>query len=1012
MADLLISNLKKKCEAHSGLMPLVSQWGFDETLIPKALQAVGNMFPHYSRHDVSHSRQILINIERLLGPSVESLSATDTWLLLESAFWHDIGMVVPQKDIDEVFSLEEFQDYLYSIAMDSSNELCRFAKFFNYRDLSTCFIGAESPIHAIECLRNLLAEWFRRNHAERAKLIVELPWKSAGISSPRTELIPARLFRHLGTICHMHGMSFKQMMNDDVISFREMGLGPDDCHPRFVACLLRLGDLLDVDDNRFCPVLQQIAGPRRPSLSKVHEDKHMSIRQLRIDRERIEVVSVCESIPAYLETYRWFDWLKTEFQQQMSYWQDIVPTREFGLLPTIGKIDVRMRKNTNVLAEGQRPQFSIDAYQATELLRGTGLYDSRFDCVRELLQNAVDASLLGFWLSSGQKDAEKFQEPTDLVLNELKQKLQIEVNLYEVEERKDKKTVWCLQVIDHGTGISRSDLPYLLKIGSAQKNVIRQKWISRMPEWMKPSGAFGIGFQSVFMLTECVRVTTKSMFTSETLKMTLHSPMSDAAGLVEIETLSNDLLRPFGTSVEITFVLDTFSKGWNLSWSRPEAIASQLVESVDTMLDRKFQYDAGKLAGKIIDFAKEASVGIVGKVQIHDLNYDIAMQEQTTERHPLSVWKYIKECGVSLRYKPTGVKPVFSHNMECFYRGQPFEQKYIVLPHVLFELNIQKDKASDWLSVSRNSLADNAGKKFNKLVLEAFLLQLEFDTEKLEKLTSIQQSELSFFVEAMCTSKGGKKWIELSKRLQDAWLDLTPVNCTATFKKLLSKKKLLVGVGAKAEQPDGFDVLLEDSYFDYTLPVMMQHWLKNPGHSVQLLAPSESEKAISSKKGNSKSSKNKQKGLEPSFYRTYLFKQEKQPLYSQMALCLELARKLRTVHNNERYYIPWQKFLPKSSKKLILNKKSKITARPLFEIIGACDEYILLPYLFKTAGFRSNSESVASLLRIEEFAKIVSKYLKETISADEILPIYEELDSFLDEMMVDSPYKHLWKVER
>lgn len=95
MSDLLIQHLKQKGEQHSSLSTLVNQWGFDEKLIPKALQTVGNLFPHFSRHDESHSKQILVNIERLLGENIALLTATDTWLILEAAYWHDIGMVVP-----------------------------------------------------------------------------------------------------------------------------------------------------------------------------------------------------------------------------------------------------------------------------------------------------------------------------------------------------------------------------------------------------------------------------------------------------------------------------------------------------------------------------------------------------------------------------------------------------------------------------------------------------------------------------------------------------------------------------------------------------------------------------------------------------------------------------------------------------------------------------------------------------------------------------------------------------
>lgn len=34
---------------------LFAQWNYDKKVIPLALQAVTNLFPHYSLHDESHS---------------------------------------------------------------------------------------------------------------------------------------------------------------------------------------------------------------------------------------------------------------------------------------------------------------------------------------------------------------------------------------------------------------------------------------------------------------------------------------------------------------------------------------------------------------------------------------------------------------------------------------------------------------------------------------------------------------------------------------------------------------------------------------------------------------------------------------------------------------------------------------------------------------------------------------------------------------------------------------------
>lgn len=555
MADVLIRHLKKKGEEHSALELLVNQWGFDEQLIPKALQTVGSLFPHYSRHDESHSRQILVNIERLLGEGIELLTATDTWLLLEAAYWHDIGMVVPHKDLEEALRDDGFKTYLRETA-DGKGELSRFARHFRQHfsgsDMQKCFAGADSPTDAMDKFRQLMAEWFRRKHAGRAGRTVVSPWEQAGISSPRTELIPKRLFRLLGQICQMHGSPFDEMM--ERLPYKEAGMAQEDCHPRFVACMLRLGDLLDLDDNRFCPVMQQIAGDKRPRLSCAHVDKHASIRHFRLDRERIEVSAECATIEGYVETCKWFDWLKQEVQNQMARWSDIAPSRELGLLPTLGELKVDLEGHLLTLRPGEQPAFSIDGEQALRLLQGQNLYDSELACIRELLQNAIDATLLRLWLTEDRNVFTK-GNPLDAATKELLGKYPVKISLERDPERPpkdDEHESWTLVIEDEGTGISLEDLQYMLRVGSSRNNSKRRALIDEIPEWMKPSGAFGIGFQSVFMLADKVELETRSLFDRGGLKVELYNPLGSHSGIVKASRIVEAVPGKCGTRLRVS----------------------------------------------------------------------------------------------------------------------------------------------------------------------------------------------------------------------------------------------------------------------------------------------------------------------------------------------------------------------------------------------------------------------------------------------------------------------------
>lgn len=76
-----------------------------------------------------------------------------------------------------------------------------------------------------------------------------------------------------------------------------------------------------------------------------------------------------------------------------------------------------------------------------------------------------------------------------------------------------------------------------------------------MPEWMKPSGAFGIGFQSSFILADKVSITTKSLFTNECSHAELYNPLGEKEGLALLKSLPNDISTQHGSEVKITFSL-------------------------------------------------------------------------------------------------------------------------------------------------------------------------------------------------------------------------------------------------------------------------------------------------------------------------------------------------------------------------------------------------------------------------------------------------------------------------
>ncbi|TCB58772.1 HD domain-containing protein [Acinetobacter terrae] len=558
MSTQLIAHLKRKCEEDGNVAILFAQWEFDQKLVGKALENIGGFYPHFSNHNASHSQQILVNIERILGNEIELLSATDTWLILEAAYWHDVGMLVDAKNAKEVHANPDFNFMIQTIANEKGHDLQKFCQAYVEKNWLSAIGTVDHPFDGIEQYRQLVAEWFRRGHDKRVGKIVEDPFKDLGITSPRTELLPNRIYRYLGQICVSHGMDFDTLI--ETIPYKQTGLGTEDCHPRFIGCLLRLGDLFDLDDNRFCPVMAKHVS-NMPSVSKHHHDKHLSLREFQLDKRTVKLVAECPDEMSYVETQNWFGWIREEFQNQMSQWNLIVPDLKFGSLPTIEQLDVRMQGN-KVLLSNKPMKFSIDEGNALEILEGSGLYKNDTNIFRELIQNAIDATLIRVWcdFEKGKIKLSKESHPFDSKIQNVLKNYAIKLSFERREIIDGSDDAWWeFKLEDQGTGISLQDLNYMQKVAGSNRNIDRQKIINRMPKWMRPSGQFGIGLHSAFLLLKDVNeedqkiilISTNSS-DYKTYKIELNSPLNSKKGYCFIEE-QKDVKKDIGTTLILKF---------------------------------------------------------------------------------------------------------------------------------------------------------------------------------------------------------------------------------------------------------------------------------------------------------------------------------------------------------------------------------------------------------------------------------------------------------------------------
>ncbi|KJF45084.1 HD domain-containing protein [Draconibacterium sediminis] len=664
---------------------LFAQWNYDKKVIPVALNAVSSLFPHYSLHDESHSITIVNNIVRILGKEkLDKLSAIDIWLILEASYSHDLGMVVSSDKLIEALTSKDFFDFFNEIQQDKKNGLHEFALQFKIEDDRIKYNSNVLSLEYHDGIKFILAEFFRRQHSDRSKEIITNPNGELKLSSPRG-VIPKRIFKILANICSCHTKSFEEVMD---LPFSEVGIDIENAHPRFISCLLRVGDLLDLDNNRFSEVMLR-------TLSKIpidtlnHKAKHLSIESFRIDNEIIDVTAKCLDYDTANVTQHWFNYLNSEISQQMINWNNIVPSKELGYLPTIGSLIVEL-SNYEYIDGKKKPKFTVDTDKAIELLRGAGIYEGAYQCIREILQNAVDATLLRLWLEYKEEPDFDLTNPNSVDFIRVKNDFPIYININE-KDVVDQYKIWEFNITDKGTGLSTYDLGFLMNTGSSSKNRKRVSLIDEMPLWMRPSGIFGIGFQSIFMLTEQVKLETKSFFNEEFQIIELNSPNSAKDGGILVQKIkTNHRIKP-GTKLSFEHKTTAIPKRWTIKGEQKNA--SRIAHNYDPFSHESLDIELGKVFDEIFDFTSKCHIPI-----------KLFLNGKEIETHSNNnKFKYFdKENSLELNIR-SNTSESNRRGAITYYKNQRAENN-LQIKFLDIELNIHKDKASAVLELSRNKI--------------------------------------------------------------------------------------------------------------------------------------------------------------------------------------------------------------------------------------------------------------------------------------------------------------------
>lgn len=602
----LEKHLKSLAEHDNDYESLYSIWSLNKKNLTQGLNMISSSFPNYSMHDISHTMTIIDNIQCFLGEDrIKRLGATDTFLILMAGLTHDIGMIITYKMQEKEWKNENFLKTLdyYSksedhIISDAAKLILKFGEGNKADDSYKWALEIKNAVVLIS------AEIFRDKHAKQSSedLTINTEFRELAESFYSRQL-PQRFIDLLAKVAFLHGESFEDVMSH--LYQRANGLKGDYIHPRFIACMIRLGDLLDFDSNRF-NAFSNATIKEMPETSVLHQQKHASVKHMLIYPNSIEAELDCHDEKVYRVARTWFDWLEKEVNYQSREWTNIAPEDLGGLPPVISKDSIRIFYNgIQAKPELLNLKFAMSQQKIFNILQGGGIYkEPGFVFIREIVQNAFDASKIQMWndIKAGIYDSyfeerrtetSKIDFPDDIPPSIYKQ---YPVTLSVKWKDKEKKVLH-FECTDHGTGISEKALIRMTQhVGeSYEKDSGYEKFYDSMPHWLRPTAAFGIGLQSVFFVSQTFEVETS--YTGETTKKIIFRSAADNQYSSIVE---ENIEVKRGTTIKVDVPKDRFEEifGTSFSWN--------ILDSVDV-----FRGEGDNLyLAKIDDFVRRTFWGI------------------------------------------------------------------------------------------------------------------------------------------------------------------------------------------------------------------------------------------------------------------------------------------------------------------------------------------------------------------------------------------------------------------
>ena len=404
--------------------------GLIEPEVAKTLEYIKTQFPNFTEHGIQHSLRIINYVYSIMSEDLkQNISDVEIFCFIMAAFFHDMGMtLVDVEDKDN----QRTNHHLYA-----------------YRPIK----------HFFEKYMQMLVE---RRRLEKCIIFVS----------------------------EAHGRSIEELYNDN--DFRKIEtIEGQVLRYGLLAILLRIGDLMDLEEQRVCEFnmhmnLEYYNNP----VSLVHNRRHLDDITYNYSPSKITVSVLTDDREKYKVWSQWLEYLDEEIMYANTHYL-IGENSDFFRNYKLPEVIKCVKPSENAKFAVEEIRFQVDDTGALWDIITKSVYTNEFDYIRELIQNAIDATLLKIYLDD--KENIEYQSPRSWHCND---KVMI---AYSQKEG----TLW---VEDHGTGMNENELSnYLFKTANSGYKYMKKR------EFMFPAIAkFGIGFVACLTKADKIQILTRT----------------------------------------------------------------------------------------------------------------------------------------------------------------------------------------------------------------------------------------------------------------------------------------------------------------------------------------------------------------------------------------------------------------------------------------------------------------------------------------------------------------------